>query len=231
MLQFYFLSIVLNFIAGAILVFGKDADGLSDSDSKSSDDNTDDNSDLDDLDTDLKSASPNDSEKGDGEVSKDSGLDDDLLADDNLDIDDIDLSDDAGSSKSASSSQKSIDDEFSDLIPDGSQRKATSNNKDSAITQAFLNDGIFSIVVAALCVFVGFVKLLQPVSGIPIFGDFLPFIAGFAAGACLLMRHFSKDIMLPSWAHLLFVDGKRFVGFFCVLVGFLHFICPSVLLF
>lgn len=101
------------------------------------------------------------------------------------------------------------------------------------LLDAILCDSRFILVVSFLSIFVGFVKFVSPISGIPVFGDFLPFVAGFAAGLSLIIEYLMTNTSLtfPSAVETIFIDGKKFIGFFCVLVALLHFICPNVVLF
>ncbi len=106
-----------------------------------------------------------------------------------------------------------------------------------AISKKFdnLNNEILRLVTGILCVFVGLMKLLSVYrNDIPVIGDLVPVIAGFAGGASLLLEYFiihsTTNIELTDNVKKVFIDSRKYIGLFCLLAGILHFIFPQVIL-
>lgn len=98
-----------------------------------------------------------------------------------------------------------------------------------------LNNEILRLVTGILCVFVGLMKLLSVYrNDIPVIGDLVPVIAGFAGGASLLLEYFiihsTTNIELTDNVKKVFIDSRKYIGLFCLLAGILHFIFPQVIL-
>jgi hypothetical protein len=92
----------------------------------------------------------------------------------------------------------------------------------------------FSLGLAALIV--GLFKILTPTSGdIPVVGDLLPAAAGLTTGSILLLDFFrsSSDLESPAVDKLdkEVLVHKRYFGMAAALIGFLHFLMPSVPIF
>ena len=96
---------------------------------------------------------------------------------------------------------------------------------------AFLNDRIFRLVLGVVCFFIGLIKLAYTVQNdVAFVGDFVPALAGLSGGSCLLVGYFlSAGVDVPDFLESFFVNGKKFVGIFCIVAGVLHFIFPRVL--
>ncbi len=96
-----------------------------------------------------------------------------------------------------------------------------------------LNDKLFQLVLGILSVFVGLIKLLSAVNGIPFLGDLLPALAGLLGGAALLFKYYletsSADLELPPFLQNIFVDNRKYIGLACMIVAVIHFIVPGVL--
>jgi len=64
------------------------------------------------------------------------------------------------------------------------------------------------------------------------FGDFLPALLGVCGGLSLLLNYYlesgKNQFTINPVVYKIFVDGKKIIGFFCLLFGFLHFILPQV---
>lgn len=98
---------------------------------------------------------------------------------------------------------------------------------------ALVNDQIFQLVIGILSVFVGLIKLLSAVRGIPFLGDLLPAIANFLGGGALLVNYYTEksnnELTLPNFVQLIFIDKKKYIGIGCVVIAIIHFIAPDVL--
>ena len=97
---------------------------------------------------------------------------------------------------------------------------------------AFLNDKIFRMVLGIICAFVGLIKFAYTVQNdVAFVGDLLPALAGLSGGSCLLVGYFlSAGADVPEVVENVFVNGKKFIGIFCVVAGVLHFIFPRVII-
>lgn len=169
MLQFYFLSILLNIVCGLILVYATDFMNTKNED-------------------DLLQEEP--------PAREDSVVDDDENSDDSL-----------------------FDRKIQFAI----------NSKGS-----FFDDMTFRLVVAVLSGLTGLMKLLSTVQNdVPVIGDLIPAIAGMAACFALLIEFYSKkseaSAHLPGLVSTIFVEGRKYLGVFCIIAGVLHFIFPRVL--
>lgn len=171
MLQFYFLSILLNLISGLVFLY-----------------------------------SPKNS---DGEASSNS-FDDDLFSD----------SDDENSASSSPEDSKS----------DESKSKAKSNLFEIPLFQ----DASFRLVLGILMVLTGLMKLLSPIQyDVPVVGDLIPALAGLFGGFSILLEWYRNKstlgVNLPEVLDKIFVDGRKYLGIFCIAAAVLHFIFPRVL--
>lgn len=96
-----------------------------------------------------------------------------------------------------------------------------------------LNDKLFQLVLGVLSVFVGVVKLLSAVNGIPFLGDLVPALAGLLGGAAMLFEYYvensSADLELPAFFQNVFVEHKKYIGAACMAAAIVHFIIPGVL--
>ncbi len=172
MLQFYFLSILLNVIAGLILVYATDF-------------------------TSKNTVFP-ENEKNDFENYSDS-------------IEDSD--------KNTESDDSVFDKKLSFAI----------NSKGT-----FFDDMTFRLVIAILSGLVGILKLLSTIQNdVPVIGDLIPAIAGLAACFALLVEYYiqksTTEVKLPSVLNTVFINGRKYLGIFCIIAGVLHFIFPRVL--
>ena len=102
--------------------------------------------------------------------------------------------------------------------------------------------GGFRLILGISAALIGFLKLFLPYkdfssgSGIPILGDFLPALAGIAAGFMLLFdfyrehsTKFENDNDFDRIGNT-FLRNKKIAGFVLVAVALLHFIFPQALL-
>lgn len=172
MLQFYFLSVLLNIITGLVFLYGSKEDSL---DSVSS-----------------------------------SGFSDDIFSDN-----------DNGSDSDENSSEKN-------------EIKDENGKKSKNLEIPFLEDSSFRLVLGILMVLTGLMKLLSPIQyDVPVVGDLIPSLAGIAGGISILLEWYKNKstlaLSLPEVLEKLFVDGRKYLGIFCIAAGVLHFIFPRVL--
>ena len=128
---------------------------------------------------------------------------------------------------------KAADDD--DLFDDENQGKLKTKKISFESDSLFFNVGGFRFVFGVLTVFTGIMKLLSVVrNDIPVVGDFLPAVAGLVGGFTILLEYYrmstTSEIVLPEPVEHIFIDGRKYIGIFCILVGLLHFLFPQVLL-
>ena len=100
---------------------------------------------------------------------------------------------------------------------------------------AFFDDKTFRIVLGSLSLFVGIMKLLSVVKNdVPVVGDFLPSVAGFLGGFCLIVEYYKmqsgENASLPFFVESVFLEKRIYIGWFCLIVALLHFVFPEALL-
>jgi len=116
---------------------------------------------------------------------------------------------------------------FGDMGKDDS---AESNGKFS-----FVSDG-FRLVIGILAGVTGILKLLIPMSGMPILGDLLPAVAGIAAGFMLIFgfyREHSSDGNAEGSINRfgeVILHYKKPIGVILLVSAALHFILPRAFL-
>lgn len=96
-------------------------------------------------------------------------------------------------------------------------------------------NGNFRLVLGVLTVLTGVMKILSVFrNDIPVIGDLLPALASLLAGASILIEYYlvssSIEDALPENVNRLFIEGRKYIGFFAVIAAVLHFIFPQVLL-
>lgn len=104
------------------------------------------------------------------------------------------------------------------------------------LSKAALSDSIAPLVIGAVSLFVGFVKLLSPIAGVALFGDLIPAATGILGGASIILSHLSAEGKITldekfEKLETLFIGGKKVIGFACFAAALLHFLCPNVVLF
>ncbi|MGI5172219.1 hypothetical protein H0R92_01270 [Treponema sp. OMZ 840] len=104
----------------------------------------------------------------------------------------------------------------------------------SAAGLSFFETKNFRLILGILTIFTGIMKLLTVVQGdIPVLGDLIPALAGICAGLCLLYEYYkasaSVSFTLPAFFEKIFIDGRKYMGIFCIVIATLHFIFPRVL--
>jgi hypothetical protein len=99
-----------------------------------------------------------------------------------------------------------------------------------------LRNNTFRLILGILCVITGILKLLSPsMGGIPILGDFLPALAGLAAGFVLIFGCYRERAAAASEGALdrigdVFLKYQKGVGFILLALAALHFLFPQALL-
>ena len=88
------------------------------------------------------------------------------------------------------------------------------------------------LVIGIVACITGIIKIFV-VSSVPVFGDFIPFVAGIAGGFTLLLEYYiqKKDIVIKEESFLskVFIANKKIVGIVCLAAAGLHFVFPKVL--
>lgn len=138
---------------------------------------------------------------------------------------------------SVSSSGFSDNDNGSDSDENSSEKneiKDENGKKSKNLEIPFLEDSSFRLVLGILMVLTGLMKLLSPIQyDVPVVGDLIPSLAGIAGGISILLEWYKNKstlaLSLPEVLEKLFVDGRKYLGIFCIAAGVLHFIFPRVL--
>ena len=101
-----------------------------------------------------------------------------------------------------------------------------------------LQNEIVRLVLGIFTAIIGFLKLLLPYTdtkGIPILGDFLPALAGLAAGFVLVFGYYREHVKVIDQEGKLdrigdgFLRWKKSLGFALMLVSLMHFLFPQAL--
>lgn len=140
-------------------------------------------------------------------------------------------------SDGALSSENPDDNLFSDLSDSDDENSASDSSKakkSKFLEIPFLEDPSFRLVLGILMVLTGLMKLLSPIQyDVPVVGDLVPALAGLAGGFAVLLDWYksksSVDVNLPGIIDKIFVEGRKYLGIFCIAAGVLHFIFPRVL--
>lgn len=143
----------------------------------------------------------------------------------------------AKNSDDALSSGNSDDDIFSDLSDSDDVNSASDSSKakkSKFLEIPFLEDSSFRLVLGILMVLTGLMKLLSPIQyDVPVVGDLIPALAGLAGGFSILLEWYRNKstvgVNLPGVIDKIFVEGRKYLGIFCIAAGVLHFIFPRVL--
>jgi len=96
----------------------------------------------------------------------------------------------------------------------------------------YLENKTVRLVIGIVACVTGIVKIFV-VSSVPVFGDFIPFVAGIAGGFTILLEYYikKKDVVIKedSFISKVFIANKKIVGIVCLAAGGLHFVFPKVL--
>lgn len=108
------------------------------------------------------------------------------------------------------------------------------DDKTNLFAVPLFEDSSFRLVLGILMVLTGLMKLLSPIQyDVPVLGDLIPSLAGIAGGISILLDWYNKKssmgVLLPEILNTIFIEGKKYLGVFCIAAGILHFIFPRVL--
>ena len=96
----------------------------------------------------------------------------------------------------------------------------------------YLTEKNIRLAVGIAALVTGLAKLFV-VSSVPVFGDFVPFVAGVAGGFALILEYYmnkeSVTMKEDSVFNKIFIVNKKIIGYVCLAAGGLHFIFPKVL--
>ncbi|MDR1566696.1 MAG: hypothetical protein LBS48_05375 [Treponema sp.] len=98
-----------------------------------------------------------------------------------------------------------------------------------------LNDETLRLIVGILCMVTGVLKLLSSIEGdLPVLGDIIPAVVGFAGGFILVFEYYRGRVGVESdntesFKQML-VRNKKIVGAAAIVIALLHFLFPKVLL-
>ena len=102
------------------------------------------------------------------------------------------------------------------------------NSQKHIIELPALDQRVFRIVLGVITALTGIIKLFVVVNSKAVFfGDFLPAVAGMAAGLALFIQEDNENI--APWLRRVFVTNKFIVGIACLAVALLHFVFPGAL--
>jgi hypothetical protein len=98
-----------------------------------------------------------------------------------------------------------------------------------------LKDETFKFVLGILSALTGLFKILSPVEGdLPVLGDFVPALSGFAAGFVLVFEYYKNRAVLTGenseTLSQTLIRNKKIVGFIALIAAILHFLFPRALL-
>lgn len=110
----------------------------------------------------------------------------------------------------------------------------TGNPSVNKTITGFLDSRNFRLVLGVLSVLVGLMKLLSVIQNdVPVVGDLIPAVAGITGGFCILLEYYMNSTTVNfvpgKFLQSVFIDGRKFIGIFCIVAAVLHFIFPRVL--
>lgn len=99
---------------------------------------------------------------------------------------------------------------------------------------SFFDDKTFRLVLGILTVFTGVMKFMSVVhDDVPVAGDLVPALAGLLGGVCLIIEYVrlsGNKKLLNQFVYRLFVEDRKYIGWFSIGAAVLHFIFPEALL-
>jgi hypothetical protein len=115
------------------------------------------------------------------------------------------------------------------LVIGGEEEKADLGTK----FRFSINNETFRLILGALTVITGLLKLLSPVQGdVPVVGDLFSVFAGLAAGLILVFDFYrSRSSLVPEQLEKVgnfLLKSRKWIGFAVIAVAILHFMFPAV---
>ncbi|MDR3168121.1 MAG: hypothetical protein LBT93_09260 [Treponema sp.] len=97
-----------------------------------------------------------------------------------------------------------------------------------------LRDKTFRLVLGILAVITGLLKLLSSIQGdVPMVGDIIPAIIGFAVGFILVFEYYREYSSIDNEKYekieRVLIKNKKFIGFIALISAGIHFLFPQVL--
>jgi hypothetical protein len=97
-----------------------------------------------------------------------------------------------------------------------------------------LNNQVFRLVLGALSMITGILKLLSPVGGnIPVIGDLFPALTNMTGGFVLVFEYYRTKTTINTEASEkmgeIITKNRKLAGFVCLGAAVLHFVFYSVL--
>lgn len=136
-------------------------------------------------------------------------------------------------------SQKYDEDlEEADVLDDDLGEISPESSSESKVKKTFgelgLDSASFRMVIGILCVFVAIMKILSVFrNDVPVLGDLIPALAGFAGGASILLEYYisttDTEVGINENVQKVFIDSRKGIGYFCFAAALLHFVFPQVL--
>lgn len=115
-----------------------------------------------------------------------------------------------------------------------SRKKEAFKNVEKKISSSeIFSNQTFRLVVGILTCLVGFMKFFIVVkSGVIIFGDFFPAVAGVVGGFGVLFTYYKDKALpdaIPEVLETIFVKNVTIIGFVMLCVAVVHFVFPTAL--
>lgn len=111
--------------------------------------------------------------------------------------------------------------------------EAKKNIESKLSANEILSNEVFQLVVGILSFLTGFIKLFVVVkSGVKVFADFFPAVAGMYSGVSLILAYVLKKSStdaLPEVVQTIFLKYSFIIGISCLAVALLHFVFPAAL--
>jgi hypothetical protein len=106
-------------------------------------------------------------------------------------------------------------------------------NRMVAALSGIFRDMTLRLMLGILTAITGFFKLLSVSPGdIPIIGDIVPAVAGLGMGFILILEYYRSKTGgsdEPARLETVFMTNKAILGIIGMIIGFIHFLFPSVL--
>lgn len=99
----------------------------------------------------------------------------------------------------------------------------------------FIDNKTARLIISLLALITGLIQIFSPLKGdIPVIGDIIPAVSVIAAGAALFIYYLktksSVTVEPGKFIDKFFIQGKKYLGIFCIVIALLHFFLPQVVL-